>query len=84
MAAKRYQNDVLEMFFGPIDDENLPQPLQANILDEFVLSRNNFGGWLDVWRMEVSNENAQKMMSLSLKKQMKKSMLIWFKVKSKG
>ena len=59
MAAERYQNDVLQMFYGPIPDENISPPLQPDILDEFELSRNNFGGWLNVRRMDILNENVQ-------------------------
>ena len=58
MAAARYSTDVLQMFYGPIQDEenrNLPQPLQPD--DRFLLSQSNFEEWLRVWRMDVSKEN---------------------------
>lgn len=44
MAAERFQNDVLPMFYSPINEENLPHPLtQAKIY--FWKSRKNFGEW---------------------------------------
>lgn len=70
MAAERFSSDVLERFYGPITEEekiNLPQPLEPDvdeiephvdeIQDEFLLVRNNFGGLLHVWRMNVSEGN---------------------------
>ena len=37
MAAERFQNDVLSMFYSPINDENLPHPLtQAKITENGV------------------------------------------------
>lgn len=56
-----YQNDVLEMFSSPINEDenpNLPQPLQPP--DVFFLARNNFHEWLHVWKMELSDRNPQK------------------------
>ena len=38
-------------------DLNLPQPIvpqrQGQPFEEFVLARNNFRGWLDVWKLEL-------------------------------
>ena len=63
MAAARYSSDVLQMFYGPIPEEengNLPQPLEPSyvvLYDRFILSQNNFQEWLRIWRMAVSEEN---------------------------
>ena len=63
MAAARYSYDVLQMFYGPIPEEenrNLPQPLEPDqvvLYDSFILFQNNFQEWLRVWRMAVSEEN---------------------------
>ena len=58
MAAAAVRRDVLEMFYGPPPmDLNLPQPIaprrEGETFEEFVLVRNNFRGWLDVWKMEL-------------------------------
>ena len=63
MAAARYSSDVLQMFYGPIPEEenrNLPQPLEPHyvgLYDRFLLSQNNFQEWIRIWRMAVSEEN---------------------------
>ena len=62
MAAARYSSDVLQMFHGPIPEENinLPRPLrpdQVVLYDRFILSQTNFQDWLRIWRMAVSEEN---------------------------
>ena len=62
MAAARYSSDVLQMFYGPIPEENinLPRPLrpdQVELYDRFILSQTNFQDWLRIWRMAVSEEN---------------------------
>ena len=52
------------MFYGPIPEEenrNLPQALQPVVVfhyDMFLLARSNFQEWLRVWRMDVSEGNA--------------------------
>ena len=28
MAAERFQKNILDMFYGPLEDENLPDPLE--------------------------------------------------------
>lgn len=64
MAGARYSSDVLQMFFGPIPEEenrNLPQLLQPNVVvyfDVFTLARSNLEEWFRVWRMAVSEKNA--------------------------
>ena len=64
MAAERYQSDVLQMFYGPIPEKentNLPQALQPDVVeidDIFILARNDFQEWLRVWKMVVSEGNA--------------------------
>ena len=56
MAAEAVQRDVLQMFYGPPPrGRNLPQPIvpqRQAPFEDFVLARNNFHGWLNVWRME--------------------------------
>ena len=64
MAAARFSSDVLQMFYGPISEEenrNLHQALQPVVVfhyDMFLLARSNFQEWLRVWRMDVSEGNA--------------------------
>ena len=57
MAAAAVQRDVLEMFYGPVPRGiKLPKPMEPQRLapfEDFVLVRNNFNGWLNVWRMET-------------------------------
>ena len=58
MAVAAVQRDVLKMFYGPLPRNlNLPQPIvpqrQGQTFEEFVLARNNFRGWLDVWKLEL-------------------------------
>ena len=65
MAAARYSSDVLQMFHGPIPEEenrNLPQAVTTTSgciiqYDRFILSQTNFQEWLRIWRMAVSEEN---------------------------
>lgn len=53
MAAERFQNDVLDMFYGPLeDDEILPIPLEpAGIY--FWQATTDFGDWQHVWKMDA-------------------------------
>ena len=53
MAAERFQNDVLDMFYGTLeDDEILPIPLEpAGIY--FWQARTDFGDWQHVWKMDA-------------------------------
>ena len=57
MAAAAVQRDVLQMFYGPVPRGlNLPKPMVPRRLapfEDFVLVRNNFNGWLNVWRKEI-------------------------------
>jgi len=56
MAASRFSSDVLEMFFGPIsqeENERLQLPLRPRRDFDFRLVRINFDEWLRVWRMLV-------------------------------
>ena len=64
MAAERYSSEVLQMFYGPIaEQENagLRQPLEPDVVeidDIFILARRNiFREWLRVWKMVVSRRN---------------------------
>ena len=58
MAAENFSRDVLEMFYGPIEDnQRLQTPISPNILDEFKIVRNNFNEWLRSWRMRVTKNN---------------------------
>ena len=51
MAAAQFSRDVLEMFYGPISNEakrRLEPPIRPK------RGKNNFNGWLNVWRMDVT------------------------------
>ena len=56
MAAAAVQRDILQMFYGPLPrGRNLPQPIvpeRQAPFEDFVLVRNNFRGWLHVWKMK--------------------------------
>ena len=58
MAVAAVQRDVLEMFYSPVPRGiKLPKPMEPQRLEQFegfVLVRNNFKGWLNVWRMELT------------------------------
>ena len=58
MAAANFSRDVLEMFYGPIEEnQRLMAPISPNIRGEFEIVRNNFIGWLCVWKMRATNNN---------------------------
>ena len=61
MAAAAVQRDVLKMFYGPVPRGlKLAKPMEPQWLapfEDFVLVRNNFNGWLNVWRMEFLLDN---------------------------
>ena len=58
MAATNFSRDVLEMFYGPIEDKlRLPNPISPNVMGEFEIVRNNFNNWLRVWKMSVTKNN---------------------------
>ena len=43
------------------ENRNLPQPIKPDLVVPcyvFVISKNNFQGWLPVWRMDVSKGTA--------------------------
>ena len=59
MAAANFSRDVLEMFYGPIEEnQRLMPPIIPNIRGEFKIVRNNFDDWLRVWKMRATrNKN---------------------------
>ena len=58
MAAANFSRDVLEMFYGPIEDnQRLIAPISPNIRGEFKIVRNNFNDWLRVWKMRATRNN---------------------------
>ena len=58
MTAAHFSRDVLEMFYGPIEDnQRLPNPISPAKRDKFEIVRNNFNDWLRSWRMWVTNNN---------------------------
>ena len=58
MAAANFSRDVLEMFYGPIEEnQRLISPISPRIRGEFEIVRNNFNEWLRVWKMRVKNNN---------------------------
>ena len=58
MSAANFSRDVLEMFYGPIEDkQRLPNPINPNVIGEFEIARNNFNDWLRVWKMKSKKNN---------------------------
>ena len=58
MAAANFSRDVLEMFYGPIEEnQRLRSPISPNIRGEFEIVRNNFNDWLRVWKMRATKNN---------------------------
>ena len=58
MAAANFSRDVLEMFYGPIEEnQRLIAPISPTIMGEFEILRNNFDQWLRVWKMWVTKNN---------------------------
>ena len=58
MAAANFSTDVLEMFYGPIEEnQSLPTPLSPSIRGGFEIVRNNFNEWLRVWKMRPTRKN---------------------------
>ena len=58
MAAANFSRDVLEMFYGPIEEsQRLIAPIRPTIMGEFEIVRNNFDQWLRVWKMQVTKNN---------------------------
>ena len=58
MAAANFSRDVLEMFYGPIEDnQGLIDPIGPAIMGEFEIVRNNLDQWLRVWKMRATKNN---------------------------
>ena len=58
MAAANFSKDVLEMFYGPIEEnQGLPTPISPSIRGGFEIVRNNFNEWLRVWKMQPTRKN---------------------------
>ena len=58
MAVANFSRDVLEMFYGPIEEnQRLIAPISPSIRGGFEIVRNNFNEWLRVWKMRVTNNN---------------------------
>jgi len=61
MAAARFSNDVLDMFYRPIAQEVnrrqkrpiAPARVAHETYIDFELNINNFHGWLCLWKMNV-------------------------------
>ena len=57
MAAANFSRDVLEMFFGSNESkQGLPTPILPTI-GEFKIERNNFNGWMRIWRKRTKKNN---------------------------
>ena len=58
MAAANFPRDVLEMFYGPIEEnQRLMALISPTIRGEFEIVRNNFNKWLSVWKMRATKNN---------------------------
>ena len=58
MAAANFSRDVIEMFYGSIEEnQRLPTPISPSIRGGFEIVRNNFNEWLRVWKMQVKSGN---------------------------
>ena len=58
MAAANFSRDVLEMFYGPIEEnQRLITPISPSIRGGFEIVRNNFNDWLRVWKMRATKNN---------------------------
>ena len=58
MAAAIFSRDVLEMFYGPIEEnQTLTPPINPTVIGEFEIVRNNFDQWLRVWKMQATKNN---------------------------
>ena len=57
MAAANFSEDVLEMFYGPIEEnQRLRAPIRPSI-GRFEIVRNNFNQWLRIWKMRATKNN---------------------------
>ena len=81
------QDFRLQMFYGLITEEenrNLPlEPDAVEIYDVFLLARNNFQGWLRVWKMVLSegHENNKDLLVFSRETKAKFTDLIGNEIK---
>ena len=57
MAAANFSRDVLEMFYGPIEENQRLRALISPSVGGFTIVRTNFNQWLRVWKMQVTNNN---------------------------
>ena len=58
MAAANFSRDALELFYGPIEEnQRLRPPISPNIRGEFEIVRNNFNDWLRVWKKRATKNN---------------------------
>ena len=58
MAAVNFSRDVLEMFYGSIEDnQSLIDPMVPDKIGEFEIVRKNFDQWLRVWKMRATKNN---------------------------
>ena len=60
MAAANFSRNVLEMFYGPIlneENQRLREPISPSIRGGFEIARNNFNQWLRVWKMRATKAN---------------------------
>ena len=58
MAAANFLRDVLEMFYGPIEEnQRQTTPISPTVIGEFEIARNNFDQWLRVWKMRTTKNN---------------------------
>ena len=60
MAAANFSRDFLEMFYGPIlneEKQRLRAPINPSIRSGCEIERNNFNQWLRVWKMRAIKDN---------------------------
>ena len=72
MAAAIFSRDFLEMFYGPIlnqENERLRAPISPSIRGGFEIARNNFNQWLRVWKMRPKKANYKELFNFFYKKQ---------------
>ena len=58
MTPANFSRDVLEMFYNPIEENQmLIAPISPTIRGEFEIVRNYFNEWLRVWKMRATKNN---------------------------
>ena len=58
MAVANFSRDVLEMFYGLIEEnQGLPTPIIPSIIGGFEIVKKNFDQWLRVWKMRPTRNN---------------------------